>query len=208
VHSPGPMPSPRSESPDAVAAAVRAVPRVPGEPGFWVIIVGDLTAFALLFCVYTFYRGHEVDLYVAAQTRLNRVFGALNMVLLLTSSWFVVAGIDAYREQATQYARRFFSVALLLGAGFVLVKVLEYREKAHEGIVPTTNEFFMFYYVLTGIHLLHLLIGLCVLLWMRSKALSPWRTHHDVALVECGGLYWHMVDLLWVALFALLYLLR
>ena len=88
------------------------------------------------------------------------------------------------------------------------VKVLEYGEKVRDGIVASTNEFFMFFYVLTGIHLLHLVIGLCVLAWMRSKSRREWSSHRDVALVECGGVYWHMVDLLWVALFALLYLLR
>ena len=90
----------------------------------------------------------------------------------------------------------------------MLVKILEYGEKVRDGIIATSNEFFMFFYVLTGIHLLHLVIGLGALAWMRAKAKSPWTEQRDVALVECGGLYWHMVDLLWVALFALLYLLR
>jgi nitric oxide reductase NorE protein len=187
---------------------VHVRPRVPGEPGIWVMILGDLTAFALLFGVFLYYRGFDIDVYVESQAQLSRFFGALNMAILVTSSWFVVEGIDAYRERATQRARRFLGIALLLGFGFVLVKILEYAEKVHAGIGVTTNEFFMFYYVLTGIHLLHLLIGLIVLAWMRSKSRSQWSKRSDVALVECGGLYWHMVDLLWVALFALLYLLN
>ncbi len=85
---------------------------------------------------------------------------------------------------------------------------IEYGEKVRDGIVATTNEFFMFYYVLTGIHLLHLLIGLGVLAWMRAKSKSQWSAQRDIELMECGGLYWHMVDLLWVALFTLLYLVR
>lgn len=180
--------------------------RVPGESGFWVIILGDLTAFALLFCVYTYYRGLDVGLYLESQERLSRLYGAINVALLLTSSWCVVEGIEAFRRRVTDRARRLFGAALLLGIGFVLVKVVEYGEKVRDGIVATTNEFFMFYYVLTGIHLLHLLIGLGVLAWMRAKAKSQWSAQRDIELMECGGLYWHMVDLLWVALFTLLYL--
>ena len=182
--------------------------RVPGEAGFWILVLGDLTAFALLFCVFVYYRGQDAGHYLDSQLRLNRAFGALNVVLLLTSSWCVVQGVEAFRERVTLRARRCFGAGLLFGAGFVAVKVLEYGEKIRDGIGVSTSEFFMFFYVLTGIHLLHLLIGLIVLAWMRAKASSAWRTHRDVALVECGGVYWHMVDLLWVALFALLYLLR
>jgi len=182
--------------------------RVPGEPGFWIVILGDLTAFALLFCVFVYYRGNALDLYLGAQARLSRFFGALNVVLLLTSSWCVVQGIEAYRESAALRARRLLGAGLLLGVGFVAVKVLEYSDKVREGISATSNEFFMFYYVLTGIHLLHVVIGLLVLTWMRATARARPSTQRDVALMECGGLYWHMVDLLWVALFALLYLLR
>jgi nitric oxide reductase NorE protein len=120
----------------------------------------------------------------------------------------VVQGVEAFRERVTLRPRRCFGAGLLFGGGFVAVKVLEYGEKVRDGIGASTSEFFMFFYVLTGIHLLHLVIGLIVLAWMRAKASSAWRTHRDVALVECGGVYWHMVDLLWVALFALLYLLR
>ena len=196
---------------ESAGSAARVTPgeiRVPGESGFWILILGDLTAFALLFCVFIYYRGHDVGLYLDSQLRLNRAFGALNVVLLLTSSWCVVQGVEAFRERITQRARRCFGAGFLLGAGFVVVKVLEYGDKVREGIAASTNEFFMFFYVLTGIHLLHLVIGLGVLAWMRAKSRSEWSTHRDVALAECGGVYWHMVDLLWVALFALLYLLR
>jgi nitric oxide reductase NorE protein len=181
---------------------------VPGEAGFWIIILGDLTAFALLFCVFVYYRGHDTALYLESQARLNRGYGALNMVLLLTSSWYVVSGVESFRQRAMQRARFLFGIALLLGSSFVAVKVLEYGDKVREGITAGTNEFFMFYFVLTGIHLLHLAIGLLVLAWIRTLSRTASSRERDVVLVECGAVYWHMVDLLWVALFALLYLLR
>jgi len=200
--------NPHGTAADATSPAFQRENRVPGEPGFWILILGDLSAFALLFCVFVYYRGHDLAIYLDSQLRLNRICGALNVALLLTSSWFVVEGVEAFRARGTTLARQSFGAALVLGAGFVVVKIFEYREKLHEGIIVTTNEFFMFFYVLTGIHLMHLLIGLGVLGWMRAKSRSTWNSHRDVSLVECGGVYWHMVDLLWVALFALLYLLR
>ena len=200
----------RASAPSGESAhpAGQRASRIPGESGFWVLILGDLSAFALLFCVFMYYRGTGAELYADSQLRLNRFYGAINVVLLLTSSWCVVEGIEAYRQRLPKRARRMLGAAMLLGAGFVLVKVLEYGEKVRDGIVATTSEFFMFYYVLTGIHLLHLLIGLGVLAWMRAKSRSHWNAQREIELVECGGLYWHMVDLLWVALFTLLYLVR
>ena len=109
--------------------------RVPGEAGFWILVLGDLTAFALLFCVFVYYRGQDAGHYLDSQLRLNRAFGALNVVLLLTSSWCVVQGVEAFRERVTLRARRCFGAGLLFGAGFVAVKVLEYGEKIRDGIV-------------------------------------------------------------------------
>ena len=76
-----------------------------------------------------------------------------------------------------------------------------------EGFTPATNDFFMFYFVLTGIHLVHLIVGLGVLSWMLARARPP-ADRSAIVLLECGATYWHMVDLLWVVLFALLYLMR
>ena len=101
---------------------------------------------------------------------LSRPLGALNTLLLLTSSWFVVLGVQALREQLSQRAVTLFTAGLGCGVGFALVKVIEYGEKLRAGINPATNDFYMFYFVLTGIHFLHVLIGLGVLTWMGARS--------------------------------------
>lgn len=181
---------------------------LPGEAGLWVLIGGDLLTFGLFFCTFMFYRGQDVDLYRASQLALNRDLGALNTTLLLTSSWLVVNAVAAFRERSTAFASRLFSAAIICGLGFVISKLFEYGEKVRAGILPTTNEFYMFYYAFTGIHLLHVLIGLLVLIFLLARSRRAWTEPSQVRLIEGGAVFWHLVDLLWVVLFALLYLMR
>jgi nitric oxide reductase NorE protein len=192
------------------AGTARPHPHVPGEVGIWVFVLGDMTVFAALFAGFVYYRSASLDIYLQSQATLNQSFGAINTLLLLTSSWFVVMGTDAARRDAAALARRLFAVAFLCGAGFVAVKFFEYREKALAGLTPISNEFFSFYYMLTGLHLLHVLIGMVVLAVVFRRAGSPtgFRSASDVVFLECGASYWHMVDLLWIVLFPLLYLMK
>jgi nitric oxide reductase NorE protein len=99
-----------------------------------------------------------------------------------------------------------FAGALVCGLAFVGLKVVEYTAKVSEGHVPTENNFYMYYYVLTGFHLLHVLIGIVVLvsLIVAARIAQPSRTR--MAFIEGGGCFWHLVDLLWIVLFPLLYL--
>jgi nitric oxide reductase NorE protein len=176
---------------------------VPGEPGVWVFVLGDMTVFALLFAVFTFYFGRSEALFTQAQASLDLRLGLLNTVLLLTSSWFVAAGVEATRNTGKLSPAGCLAGAFVCGAGFVAVKAIEWGEKLAAGIGPHTNDFFMYFFLLTGIHLAHVLIGLAVLafMWRAVRRARGTRT-----LMEGGATYWHMVDLLWVVLFALLYL--
>ena len=191
----------------APASAVREA-RLPGEEGVWILVFGDLTVFLLFFCTFVYYRGQDFELYRAAELTLNRHLGALNTVLLLTSSWFVAAALQAIRDGVNGRAMTLLSAAIGCGIGFGTVKYFEYGEKLRAGITPATNDFYMYYFVLTGIHFLHVLVGLGVLLWMRARIRRREPDAHEIRIVECGGIYWHMVDLLWVVLFALLYMMR
>lgn len=189
------------------AAAQGTAERVPGEAGVWVLILGDLTMFALFFATFTHYRNQDLAVFQAARTSLSPALGALNTVLLLTSSLFMARGVNAYRAGAAPTARRQVLLAWLLGLGFVVDKVVEYRGLGVQDLGPGGNDFFLFYFMLTGIHLVHVLIGLGVLWWVRARMTRPELTRANVAAVECGALFWHMVDLLWIVLFTLLYLL-
>jgi nitric oxide reductase NorE protein len=195
-----------SSAPAGLAASPER-PHVPGEPGIWITVLGEMAIFGLFFCIFMFYRSHSIELYRASQLTLNRGFGALNTLLLLSSSAFVVRAVQTFRERSTVQAERLFGLAIVCGCGFVLVKILEYREKIGAGITPASDDFYMFYFVLTGFHLLHVLIGLGLLTWLRRRSRRPWTDPAQLALIESGAVFWHMVDLLWVVLFSLFYLI-
>lgn len=203
------MPPPR-----ALAAQPRPEAHLPGEPGVWVFILGDLLIFALFFAVFVYYRAQDPALYLQSQATLNANLGALNTLLLLTSSWFVVGAVQDARGGQVAHARTRIALAVLCGAGFVTVKFFEYRDKLGAGITVTSNDFYMYYYMLTGIHLLHVLIGMGVLmfLWrvLRQGDRPPDAQISATALghLESGASFWHLVDMLWIFLFALLYLMK
>lgn len=190
---------------------------MPGEEGIWLFILGDMMVFALFFLTFVYYRGADIALYVDAQRALNEWFGLINTLFLLSSSWCVAMAIRAIRRTAQGgrkadgaggHATRLVGFAMLLGAAFVVLKIVEYREKFASGITVLTNEFFMFYFMFTGIHLVHVLIGMGVLTYLLVLSRKPVIDAADLRTFESGAAFWHLVDLLWVILFALLYLLR
>ncbi|QLL06228.1 cytochrome c oxidase subunit 3 [Mycobacterium vicinigordonae] len=182
---------------------------VPGEPGIWILLFGDLGVFTVLFAVYLQRRGANEAQFAHSQAALNPTFGAINTLVLLTSSLLVVMAVRALRSEGQQHlATRLLVAGAAVGSCFVAIKALEYHEKIAAGITPNTNEFFMYYFVLTGLHLAHVIIGLGVLLTLSRLARSPEPTRNRIAFVEGGGCFWHMVDLLWIILFPLLFLVR
>jgi nitric oxide reductase NorE protein len=193
-----------------MAAAETALPRrhdhVPGEEGVWVFIGGDLLAFAVFFITFAVARQQELAVFQSAQAHLDRGLGLLNTLLLLTSSLFVAQAVAAARRDDRR-ARPLLVGAMLLGSGFVLVKAFEYSAKIAQGFTLNSNSFSIYYYMFTGIHLVHVLIGLGVLGFTLSRFDRDGRMPGGVALIEGGAAFWHLVDLLWIILFALLYLL-
>ena len=179
---------------------------IPGEEGIWVFIGGDLVVFAVFFITYAVARGQEPALFDSAQQLLDRDLGLLNTLLLLTSSLCVAHALAAVRRDDPR-ARPLLFGAIALGAGFVVVKAFEYSAKIAQGFTLNSNSFSIYYYMFTGIHLIHVLIGLGVLIYIASRFDEAGRLQGGVALMEGGGAFWHLVDLLWVVLFALLYLI-
>ena len=181
---------------------------VPGEVGVWVLILGDMTVFALFFGVFMHYRDHAPALFRHSQATLNQTFGAVNTLLLLTSSLFVVLGVSAVRKRMRTVAPKLFLLALCCGLAFSVIKVLEYSAKARHGIGLNTNDFYMYYFILTGIHFFHLIIGMGVLVFLWRLSLKPDVGTKQIQYLEAGASYWHMVDLLWIVLFPLIYLVK
>ena len=181
---------------------------IPGETGIWVLVLGDMFIFGIFFVVYSYYRGLNVDLYNESQLALNKNYGAINTVLLLVSSWLVILAVIDIRDRAGAAARKLIIGAIGCGLGFSVVKLIEFSEKVSSGIGISENEFFSFYYIFTGIHFIHLLIGIGVLAYLWHIAGPGFKAKHRMGVIESGAIFWHMVDLLWIILFPLLYLVR
>jgi len=190
-------------------ADVRREAELPGDSGVWFFILADMSAFALFFLVFMAGRAAAPADYEAARSMLDLRFGLANTLILLTSGAFMAKAAREAQAGHWPRSRRFLYLTLASGLPFGISKVLEWKAKVAHGIGLTTNEFFTYYFVLTGVHFLHFVIGVAVLVVMiglagRQDKPEPAR----LRWIEAGGIYWHMVDLLWIVLFAMLYLLR
>lgn len=179
---------------------------LPGESSMWFFILGDLIIFGVYFISYMYYRGQDQALFLESQQHLSQGIGISNTVVLLTSSLFVALGTEAARHGKRQHAYRLIGFAFVLGLLFPVLKMAEWLPKVNAGLTPGENLFFMYYYLMTGLHLCHLVLGLVILAFvMRDLRVSK---APNIKFIEAGGTYWHMVDLLWLILLALFYLMR
>ncbi|MGQ0631018.1 MAG: cytochrome c oxidase subunit 3 [Sporichthyaceae bacterium] len=188
----------------ATAAPVRER-HVPGEVGLWVFILGDMVIFGLFFVMIMVLRGDQPEIYTASQNDLHIGLGVVNTIILLTSSLFVVGGMALARGRDRR-APLAFLAATFCGALFIAVKAVEYTALINDGHTPPVNDFYLYYFMFTGIHLGHVVLGMGALV-VASRLAKPANTgkHRSIAL-EGVASFWHLVDLLWIMLFALLYL--
>jgi nitric oxide reductase NorE protein len=182
--------------------------RLPGDSGVWVFIIADMGAFALFFLIFTIGRVSAPALFEQSRQHLDINLGLLNTLILLTSSLFMVRAVEAARTGVRAAVIGNLALTMLIGSGFAVTKIIEYAAKASAGIGLTTNEFFTYYYVFTGIHFLHFLIGIGALTMMLVKARRDGLDAKFQTWIESVGCYWHMVDLLWIMLFPMIYLQR
>ncbi|MDG1733941.1 MAG: cytochrome c oxidase subunit 3 [Thalassotalea sp.] len=181
---------------------------LPSELGVWMFVLGDMLVFSVLFGSYAWERALQHGLFITAQSELNQTFGVVNTILLLTGSLFVVLALHAARKGKTKHTQQLLLLAISTGVGFFINKVFEYRDKISNGFTLLSNDFFMFYYMLTGIHLLHVCVGTCALIYLYKRLSAQGLSTDYIKHLESGGIVWHMVDLLWIALFPLLYLIK
>jgi nitric oxide reductase NorE protein len=170
-------------------------------------ITGDLFLFSFLFYLFLQYRSRQIATFTEAQRHLSQSLGLVNTLLMLTSSWLVASAVQAVRRQQSRTAIGGLTSAFACGAGFIGVKYIEYSREIGAGNTLNSNDFFMFYYTYTGIHLIHVIIGMGVLVTLivyTRSVRSP--REINVTHLESGATFWHLVDLLWIVLFALLYL--
>ncbi len=182
--------------------------RLPGDLAIWWFILAELLVFGVFFVAYAFARANNVELFNAEQAALDRDAGAINTALLLASSYLVVRAVQLAEAGRSRAAAPWILGAIACGLGFVAVKLWEYAIKLGEGVSLASSTFHMFYISLTFFHFMHVLLGLVILgaLWVnaRSGRYGP----DNMNGIETGAAYWHMVDLVWLILFPLVYVMR
>ncbi len=187
--------------------------------GMWLFLATEVLLFAALFTGYTLYRYLFSEGFARASELMDTSLGAANTVVLITSSLTVALAIHQARQGKGRAAALLLLVTLAFGATFMVIKYFEYSHHFHEGQLPGrfysypglrgpgVTMFFTLYFLMTGLHGLHVLVGMSVLAFLAVRA---WRGAYSAAWytpIELGGLYWHLVDLIWIFLFPLLYLI-
>lgn len=180
----------------------------PGDLAIWIFIFAELLAFGVFFVAYAFARAHNVELFNASQQHLNRESGAINTLVLITSSYFMVRAVAAIKQDLPEQCARWIAAAIGLGGVFLVIKLFEFNAKFSAGITLSTNTFYMFYLSLTIFHFMHVILGMVILTAVMLKARRGGYSAANHIGVETGASYWHMVDLVWIILFPLVYVIR
>jgi nitric oxide reductase NorE protein len=182
---------------------------VPGEAGIWALILLDLGVFSVYFITFMCQWAAHPAMFAAGHHTISLPAGILNTFFLLTASLFVALGVQRIRLGQVTLTRRLFTLAGVAGLAFVVNKYFEWSDKLGAGHTPRTNSFYQLYFLLTGIHLVHVLIAMTLLcfMWRRAGRVLGSPTNHQSRFIENCASYWHMVDLLWLGLFALFYLM-
>ncbi|MGV9797716.1 cytochrome c oxidase subunit 3 family protein [Mycobacterium sp. NPDC003449] len=188
---------------DAVA---KAKTHLPSDGSMWVFVLGDLVIFSSYFVIFMIYRAKQPQLFLESQQHLSINFGVINTLALLASSWFVARSVLAARAGDPARAMKLTVYGGLCGVLFMAIKAFEWSSEIGQGRTFPSNDFFMFYYMLTGVHLFHVALGLVFLGVSYFELRNP--RFRRVEMVETGAMYWHLVDMLWIVIFTLVYVLR
>ena len=179
-----------------------------GKLGIWLFLASEVMLFGALFASYVMLRvGNEH--WPPGATYLNIPLATLNTVILISSSVTMVLAWASLARNDFKKFRVFMGITILCGFGFLTVKYFEYSAKFHHELFPSTNTFLAIYFTLTGLHMLHVIGGMAVNSYLWGPGSALWKTDpvHFTNRVENSGLFWHLVDLVWIFLFPILYLL-
>ncbi len=179
-----------------------------GDLAMWFFILAELLVFGVFFAAYAFTRAHHVELFNTSQQSLDRTSGMINTMVLISGSYCVVRGCQAIRSGLSQACARWLWAGFGSGAVFVVIKLGEFSAKLGAGITLSTNPFYMFYLSLTFFRFMHVILGMVILAAVAVKAGQGGYSAAEHSGVETGASYWHMVDLVWIVLFPLVYVLH
>jgi cytochrome c oxidase subunit 3 len=187
--------------------------------GMWVFLLTEILFFGGLFLVYTIYRSWYPEAFAAASHHLDIPLGTVNTAVLIGSSLTMALAVHAAQENSRRGMMVFIALTMLLGSVFLGIKIVEYSHKFHEHLVPGSGFvfdreyfrpaqiFFSLYFTMTGLHALHMVIGLGLMTWLLTRAYRGTVGGAYYSPVEVVGLYWHFVDIVWIFLFPMLYLI-
>ncbi len=184
--------------------------------GMWLFLYSEIILFGGLFVLYAVYFHEYPEYFATGGKELDRIIGALNTIVLLVSSFTVAASITAIQRDARKHAIGFLIFSIFCGLVFLINKYFEWGAKFHHDIYPNSetlvngdpglNIFFGLYYVITGLHGLHVIIGMVLLSISLALVMMGKVNKTRFAMLDNSGLYWHLVDLIWIFVFPLFYL--
>ncbi len=194
----------------------KAIDKTGVKIGMWIFLYSELVLFGGLFVLYAVYFYEHPESFVAGGQELNRIFGTANTLVLLISSFTVAASITAIQRKKKGQAIGLLVFSFSCGVIFLINKYFEWSAKFHHGLYPNSdtllegepglNIFFGLYYTITGLHGVHVIIGMVLLAISLALVIRDKVTHTRFAMLENSGLYWHLVDLIWIFVFPLFYL--
>lgn len=173
---------------------------LPGDPMMWVLVFSELAAFGLFLGAFIVTHAVNSAIFASGQAALDVSLAGYNTIVLVTSGWAAAKGAASARAGESRRARRWLLLAMALGGAFVAIKLVEYAQEIGGGAGLETSVFFTLYFLLTGFHLLHVCLGIVILAVVCRRA--------DPVHVETGTVFWHMVDLVWIVMFPVVYLVH
>jgi len=174
------------------------VKHLPGDLAMWFFILAELTVFAILFIGFAVSEQLNPEIFAQAKTQLHQISGLINTLALITSSYFVAIALTKMHHGLGKQAAKLLVVAKLVACIYIGVKVWEYFSLFDQGIGIETNTFFTLYFMITFFHLMHVLLGMVILVFVAIKAAKNEYNASNISGFESGASYWHMVPLIYV----------
>lgn len=171
---------------------------LPGNPMIWILIIGEFAVFGALLIGFSAARTLDPATFAASQSHLHRLLGGLNTLVLVTSGFLVAAAI--WRRREGRSSRLLLIGGMLLGVAFLAIKGIEYGQLFMAGFDIDTNTFFQLYFLITGFHAAHIVLGLAIFGVVFFA--------DSVENLETGAAFWHMVDMIWVMIYPIIYLVH
>jgi len=191
-----------------------------GRMGVWIFLVTEILFFGGMFCAFAVFRSWYFEAFREAHHHLDKVMGGTNTVVLICSSLTMALGVRSAQQSKKGLTALMLALTLAFAATFLVIKYFEYHHKFVDGLLPgaaftaegfktgkDAGIFFACYFMMTGVHGVHVVVGMALISWILVKTLRGEFSSRYYAPVEGVGLYWHLVDLIWIYLFPLLYLI-